>query len=304
MTSTATEPRANGLFKLAPTAPILGEIITWNAAGITVRHRHLVEALRDRGLDETVARELAPRHAFARACKKLAEHRIIRQVDEDEAVLRFQFTAERKAGDRFEYDLETMLSLEKATGRVSCDLPGLATLAQEALDECLGLRTGGDITRVIQRLFERQADLFPIREQGGCYFVPAEHLGFVDRIAQLVAQLNGKMRRFPIPAGTAHGDRSVKESVAAGLEAMIREHEAAIAEFGHDTRAATFERAAERIRLTRHKIEAYATYLAEEKGRLEAVIAAASARLRARVEELSSGREAPGTRPSTPTLLR
>jgi hypothetical protein len=188
MTSPTTEPRPNGLFKLAPTAAILGEIITWNAAGIAISHRLLVEALRDRGLDETVARELAPRHAFTRACKKLAENRIIRQVDEDEAVIRFQFTPERKAGDHFQYDLETMLSLEKASGRVSCDLPGLATLAQEALDECLGVRTGSDITRVIQRLFERQADLFPIREQGGCYFVPAEYRGFVDRIAQLVVQ--------------------------------------------------------------------------------------------------------------------
>jgi hypothetical protein len=40
-------------------------------------------------------------------------------------------------------------------------------LAQEHLDECVAARNGGDITRVIQRLFERNADLFPVRERGG-----------------------------------------------------------------------------------------------------------------------------------------
>ena len=31
-------------------------------------------------------------------------------------------------------------------------------------------RTGSDVTRGVQRLFERRADLFPIRESGGVYF--------------------------------------------------------------------------------------------------------------------------------------
>ena len=56
--------------------------------------------------------------------------RIIRQVGEDEAAVTFQFTSESRDGDRFEYALETMLTLDKKTGTVTCDLPGLATLAQ------------------------------------------------------------------------------------------------------------------------------------------------------------------------------
>src|SRR5262249_43472245 len=147
----------------------------------------------------------------------------------------------------------------------TCDRPGLAALAQGALDECLAARTGADVTRVIQRLFERQADLFPIRERGGCYFVPREHTPFLDRVDGFVRRLNGSLRRFPVPAGTPHGDRSVQEAVAAGLAALIAEHQAAVAGFGADTRPDTLERAAERIRLTRHKIQAYACYLAEEK---------------------------------------
>src|SRR5262245_58507112 len=108
--TTLTRP-ANGIFPLAAGTALLGEIITWSCSGVTVKHLDLVTALRDSGLDESVARELAPRHAFSRACKKLSEARIIRQVADDETTIQFQFTAEHKEGDRFAYDLETMLTL-------------------------------------------------------------------------------------------------------------------------------------------------------------------------------------------------
>lgn len=127
---------------------LLGEIITWTCPGLAVRHLDLIQALRAAELDEGVARELAPRHAFTRACKKLSDQRIIRPVAEDEHTVTFQFTQESRHGDRFEYELETMLALDKKTGTVSCDLAGLATLAQEELDRCIAVRTGADITRV------------------------------------------------------------------------------------------------------------------------------------------------------------
>src|SRR5262249_28344166 len=151
----------------------------------------------------------------------------------------------------------TLLVLDKESGKVSCELEGLATLAQERLDEAIVARTGGDVTRVVQRLFDRQADLFPIRPQGGCYFVPAAHCSFVDKVQTFLGKLNGQLLRFPVPAGTAEGDRSVKEAVACGLAAMIQDHRAAIALFGEDTRESTLERAAERIRITRHKLASY-----------------------------------------------
>lgn len=289
---TTTTKTANGLFAFSPGIKLLGEIITWACSGISIRHLDLIHALRDSGLDESVARELAPRHAFSRACKKLSEARIIRQVAEDGGTITFQFTQESRRGDHFEYNLETMLYLEKATGRVTCDLPGLATLAQEELDRCIQARTGADVTRIIQKLFERHADLFPIREQGGCYFVPQEHTYFVDAVQGFLGRLNGRMSRYPIPAGTAHGDRSVKESVANGIAALIADHEQAVDRFDEDTRTSTLERAAERIRQTKFKIEGYTCYLAEEKARLERALAAASAKLRAKVESLAAAKEA------------
>ena len=285
--------KTNGFPGVAEGMKLLGEVITWDCSSITVRHLDLIDALSGAELDESVARELAPRHAFTRACKKLAQQRIIRQVAEDADTIRFQFTAEHKDGDRFSYDFETLLTLNKTTGKVTCELAGLATLAQEELDRCIAHRTGGDITRIVQRLFERKADLFPIREKGAAYFVPQVHVGFVDRVQTFLVKLNGRLNRFPVPSGTPQGDRSVKEAVATGIQELIDEHHEAIASFGEDTRASTVQRTAERIRLTRHKTAAYAEYLASEREKLERDLAEASQELREKVERLSESRCAP-----------
>ena len=280
---TATEPNP---VPTAPGTPLLGEVIAWTCAGVAVRHADLVAALAAAGLDEGVARELAPRHAFTRACKKLSDRRIIRPVGEDDATVRFQFTAETRTTDRIEYELETMLTLDKTSGRVTCDLPGLATAAQEEMDRCVAARTGGDVTRVVQKLFDRHADLFPVRPQGGCYFVPDRHRPFVDRVQTLLGALNGQVLRFPVPAGTAEGDRSVRRAVADGLAALVAEHRSAVAAFDADTRADTVGRAAARIKAARYKVECYAAYLADEKAALDRELVAAAAELRAKVAAL------------------
>jgi hypothetical protein len=283
MAATAAVP-----FPVAAGTRLLGEVISWTCSGVTVTYAALVAALKDAGLDESVARELAPKHAFTRACKKLCDRRIIRQVAEDEAAVRFQFTAEHRTSDRIEYEMETMLTLDKKSGRVTCDLPGLASLAQEHLDHAIDARTGSDVTKVLQRLFERAADLFPVRPQGGCYFVPDRHAGFVDKVQAMLGRLNGQILRFPVPAGTYEGDRSVKDAVAAGLAALIDEHRKAVAAFGEDTREDTLKRAADKIRATQFKVAAYAEYLLDEKVKLDRELAAARNELRQKVEQLAA----------------
>jgi hypothetical protein len=268
-------------------ARLLGEVIAWACPGVSVTHSDLVAALEAAGLDAGVARELAPRHAFSRACKRLSEQRIIRPVAEDATHIKFQFTQESREGDKFEYTLETMLTLDKQTGSVSCELPGLATMAQEELDRCIAVRTGGDVTRVVQKCFEREADLFAVRPQGGVYFVPHRHAAFTDKIQSLLTRVGGRLLRFPVPAGTEEGDRSVTQAVADGLAAVVAEHRAAVAQFGADTRGDTLERAAEKIRNTKFKLTAYAEYLAGERERLDRAVAEAERELREKVERIA-----------------
>jgi len=266
---------------------LLGEVIAWACPGLSVSHTALVEALEAADLDAGVARELAPRHAFARACRVLSDRRIIRPVAEDATTIKFQFTAESREDDRYEYTLETMLTLDKQTGSVTCELAGLATTAQEELDRCIAVRTGSDVSRIVQKLFERHADLFPIRPQGGAYFAPVCHASFTDQIQDLLNRVGGQLLRFPVPAGTSEGDRSVTQAVADGLATVVAEHRHAVAQFGTDTREDTLKRAAEKIRTTKYKLSVYAEYLAGEKERLDRAVAHAEMELREKVAQIA-----------------
>ena len=104
--------------------------------------------------------------------------------------------------------------------------------------------------------------------------------GFLGRV-------NGRLLRFPVPAGIPEGERSVRQAVADGLAGLIAEHRQAVAQFGFDTRPDTLDRAAAHIRTTRFKVESYAAYLAEEKARLDRELELAADELRAKVEQLA-----------------
>jgi len=283
-----------------------GEIISWDVASKTeVPFTSLTAALEAAGFDPTAAREMTPRDAFSRAARRMADARIIRKVDETDAALRFQFTQEKKSenGERLDYYFEAVLALDKKSGKVACaERPELAEQAEKAIAWHASIRNNLDITRLIQKLFSANADLFPVRSQGGCYFVPATFRVFLEKVEKFVALIGASLRRFPVPAGySPAADRSVSESVEEGLEAMVDAHVAAIDEFDGTTKDATLGKMVERINCTRFKAEAYAEFLGEKKAEIEAVLAEARATLRKKIASLGKTVEVP--EPSSPVPL-
>lgn len=276
---------------------VWGEVLSWSCKGLTVAYRRVVDALSDAGLSATEAKELRPQHAFTRACRKLATQRVIRVVEDGESHVHFQFTKESKEAGRFNYVLEAVLALHKSTGKVSCEDTSdssavLVTQAQAELDFAAGNRTGSDITRITQRLFKKQADLFPLRDAGGVYFVPQKHTDFITRVEKFLVAVGGRLQRLPVAMGSASGDRCVRETVADGMEALIKAHIQAIDALNADTRDDTFKRQAARIQQTRLKLEGYREYLADQNEDLQKAIQDAQEKLRVRVEEITAAREA------------
>ena len=265
---------------------MLGEIITWKIQGVAISHADLLAGLMASDLDCDVAKELAPRNAFARACSKLNNERIIRKVAEDHSTISFQFTREALEDGKFSYHFESLLFLDKHSGNITSENLELEQLAKEEFGRCLESRSANDVTRLVQRLFERHADLFTIRDQGGVYFVPEVHQDFVVKVESFVRNIGGSLQRFPIPAGSPQGNRAVQEAVAHGLQAIIDEHLQAVQKFGEDTRPDTLRRAEEKVRATKLKIEGYSFYLDKKREDLEASLQQASELLRTRMSFL------------------
>jgi hypothetical protein len=273
---------------------LYGEIVFWSCVNMTVRFAQVERSLDAAGLDTKVLRGMLPRNAFARACHELEENRIIRKLAEDPNTLVFQFTKEVREEDGFRYDPEAKLELDKKTGTVTCAAnKALAAQAQKLVDEAMDNRTGSDITALVQRLFRKNADLFPARESGGVYFVPVEHADFVAKVEAFFKEIGGKLERWPIAKGDARSDVSVKDAVTNGLRAMIEEQQAAVEAFDPTevTKRST-NHAAEKLKRIRTKITAYAEYLADEKARLEAELAKAGAELKRKIAAMADAGEA------------
>lgn len=278
-----------------------GEIITWNAR-TNSRHTYasVRDALRRATLDPGIVTEFIPRHAFSRACKSMSEERIIDIFKEEGEELVFQFTDRTLETAGWDYSKKTFLRLNRVSGNISCTEANLKDLAEKKLEEAMEERTTSDITRIVQRLFDQNGDLFPIRDQGGAYLVPDEHRGFVNQIEMFLEALGGRVRRFPIQAGTPQGDKAIGDTIADALVTLIEDHKKAVADFTIHTQRGTIEGAAERINSTRVKVEAYAHYLADRSRDLLREVDVANTQLREQVARLAGERAAaPPTDPES-----
>ena len=268
--------------------PLLGEIVSWNCSKVSISQTSLVEALKSADLTTHVTPELPFQTAFTRACKNLGQRHLIRKLEEDSEFVYFQFTKEAREAEYFTYSTEGKLTLSKETGKVACTAAELGQAVQVELDRELPLRKGADVSKLLLKLLEHEAGLFPVRPQGGCYLVMKEHSAFLDSLESFTSRVGGQLLRFPVPSGTKAGDQSVKQTIASGLSALINEYSNSIDNFGSDTKPSTLEKAADHIRVARFKVESYSAYLEDERSKLDDLLAAASERLKDKVNQLAA----------------
>ena len=276
------------LVRYAKGMELLGEIVSWNVSKVSISQTALEDALKSADLTTHVTPELPFQTAFTRACKNLGQKHLIRKLEEDSEFVYFQFTKEAREAEYFTYSTEGKLTLSKETGKVACTAAELGQAVQVELDKELPLRKGADVSKLLLKLLEHEAGLFPVRPQGGCYLVMKEHSLFLDSLESFTGRVGGCLLRYPIPSGTRSGDQSVKLTIASGLSALINEYSNSIDNFGSDTKPSTLEKAAGHIRVARFKVESYSAYLEDERTRLDDLLAAASERLKEKVNQLAT----------------
>lgn len=243
-----------------------GEIVSWTPP-VSVDYGHLKEALSSAGLDaKLLASDMLPRNAFARASHKLEENRIIRQIEETPTHLLFQATREwlDQAEHEMKYSKEAVIRLDKKTGHVECEVAALQSAVQAMLDAEIQVRRAADITRLVQRIFDRhKGDLVSIREAGGAYFVPQGQTEIVDRVQEFMAKVGGKLVRFAIGGGSEETSRSIAESMTEHFSHLVAEFRQSLEIVSPDCSAFVLQRRHARIRELRFKLDTFRDLLSE-----------------------------------------
>ena len=256
--------------KAAAESGTLGDVITWDVpAGRDLGLLSLRQALEKNDLDPNAIKDLPNRAAFSRACKDLKESRAIDKVDETkDGVITFQLTHKEIKEDItgrkiMDHDYEAQVFLNTNTAVITCpDKPEIADRARALFDYAMKHRTSGDLTRLIQRLFKHNADLFPLNRKGVAYFVPAMHADFVSKVSGFLTDAIGEeLCRLPVPKGNDQANRGVQAAVSRGMERLFEELESAADEWDETTNAKTKERAAEKWEVAWHKLQCYQNYL-------------------------------------------
>lgn len=252
------------------------ELVCWSSRSDQLHtHSKVVKALTDVGLAASMAPEILPKSAFTRACNVMEEARSIDKVKDDPPNITFQFTAEflDKKGEEMHFKKEGKVVLNIDTGKVSSPVQGLADMAQKELDRHMELRTTADITRIVQKFFETQTDLIPLREQGCVYLILKTHTHLIDPMEKFLDALGGRLTRIPILEGTIKGDKSVAASIEEYLKYLVVEHKKSAEKFNVGTRNDTIAGAIESYKTTKLKIAAMRHLLGSEVKNLDQFLA-------------------------------
>ena len=272
---------------------LLGQVICWRAEG-PHPYANVKKALQEADLDEAVARERLPQHAFARAARSLSDDRVIDIIKTEKDEIVFQFTKKaldedsEEGGHQWSFYKEAKVRLDKTTGKITCvKFPELEKKAQQELDKHLQQRTTNDISLIIQKQFERNADLIPFRDQGGVYIVPIESRTFLDKIDNFLQKLGGSMKRLPIPAGDSKGDATFQSCLEEYLKDIVDRHKKSVSDFTPETKPTAAASIAERINATKLKVEAYAHYLKDKSEGLLEMINETRTELVGKIQEMT-----------------
>ncbi|TWT58930.1 hypothetical protein KOR42_23170 [Thalassoglobus neptunius] len=243
----------------------LGEIVTWTPPTV-VEFSLLKEAVAHAGLDSKLLTEMLPRHAFARAANRLEENRIVRKVDEDSTLIRFQLTSEFLDSENHElhYHREATVSVQKKTGIVESDVSEVAARIQSLLDAELKVRKSADVTRLIQRIFDKHSgDLVSIRDAGGAYFVPSNQEEIVVRVSDFLVKIDGKLRRFKIGAADESTSGSIADSMTDHFHKLISDFRGTLEIVTPDSSESVLRRRRDRIQELRFKLSTFRDMLQE-----------------------------------------
>lgn len=191
---------------ICPTAghTYCGEIVTWNRAwksGQAFQLADIRSALSSAGLSPSIARDISGPDAFRRACRTLADQRVIRQLEDDKHTLRFlyDFQANVSLNGASISNVTGLVTLDKATGTITSPDPAMTAKVQAAIQAVVDSRTVSDVSRMLTGIVTASCGGVLFSFSDGVHFIPWSEHRLVNQLETLVAALGGNLRRLPVP---------------------------------------------------------------------------------------------------------
>lgn len=260
-----------------------GFILSWRVP-TTVDLAQLRTGLTLAGLSTDLAPDLRPASLVSRASGFIARStsgKHARKLSRPTGHAARQITREESIGDELHYSREMALGLGVDGKTLVCDNPMIDT-PNVALT-ITTTRTASDVTRVIQQIVEAAgADLIPVREQGGAYFVPSGH-GLIGQVDTVLQAIGGELSRFAVTLG--HGsDASVANTITDYMLKQIADLKESVDELNEaGIRSDVKSRRLTRVAELRERVAAYAGLVTTQGVKLTEAIDKAEAVLLAKL---------------------
>ena len=236
----------------------LGQIVAWRVPS-SVSVDTLRAALAAARLNPDLAGDLHPRYVLARALRDMKSGRVICKLKQiDENTVSFQLTLQQAGATQVDYQREAVVTLDLRSSVINADNPLIETIARDLVKEHAAKRLTNDLTRLVQHVYDQhRADLIPIRDQGGAYFVPDQHRALVDQSRVFLFAIGGRLNSFAVRLGCSDTAESVAESMADYLQRLITEFRESCADVTVDSRRGVVNRRNEQAAELRRRLECY-----------------------------------------------
>lgn len=242
---------------------IIGYFCWWRVNDLKITRQELQDKLIANGIDHEVP-EVPMRSAFLKAVREIkASYRnkglLIRKIDKNAEAYEFGLVDETvdKVASHLDYSHKATMKFHQSTGDVTVTTPHRAfDLVKEKYEEYKNVLNSDDVRDMILKIVS-EAMCVSVRQNGGIYFVPEQHVYLVERLERLFAVLPGDNDFMVAPQiDTERSKRSIYKAFVESLKYRISEFNKDLDERGI-TRKGALEDRLQAFKDMRKEIEFY-----------------------------------------------
>lgn len=235
-----------------------------------VSYSDLVSHLTTSGLDAGLALQLAQTYAFNRGVSALARGKLKDRVEWSQDKVSIQVSARVIVPGGIDYVREATVSLDRATGQISCPDPVVKAKAETEFNKAMGTRKTNDVTRLINRVIAPHVNVSVFPTKGGTYFALVGVTDLVNKLETFANLLGWTLFRWEIADGTHQNVTQVQNVVVDSFMTTLMETEEYLNErVNSDTKEFVVRRSYDKLSDTFDKLRGAKSLIGDAVNKLE-----------------------------------